>query len=82
MTFESGDIVALLQDDRQMVVISNLDARLVWLRLLNSDREDMYAFRAADLRLIMRGQAAAEATLPFTAPQVSRPIADTDGIAA
>jgi hypothetical protein len=74
MTFEPGDIVALLRDDRQMVVISKLDARLVWLRLKDSDRDDMYAFRAADLRLIMRAQIVTDPVAFSTVPQIPRPV--------
>lgn len=72
MQFAPGDIVSLNGSDHQMVVISKLDARLLWVRLVHSDREDMYAFRPDDLRLIARAATVAAPPLVFTTvPQIS-----------
>lgn len=79
MKFNPGDIVALSGDDRRLVVVSKLDARLMWVRLLQSDAADMYAFCNEDLRLIARSQPLAAQTFA-TVPQISR--ADADSIAA
>lgn len=60
MNFSVGDIVSLVGDGRQLVVISRLDSRLIWVRLseLLPDEapDDMYAFRATDLRLISQAE--------------------------
>jgi hypothetical protein len=82
MQFDPGDIVSLNADDRRMVVVSKLDARLLWVRLEKSDRDDMYAFLLEDLRLIERAVPLAP-PLPLvfsTVPQIPR--ASTDSIAA
>lgn len=77
MQFHPGDIVSLIGDDRRLVVISKLDGRLLWLRLLHSERADMYAFCVHDLRLIAHSQPLAA---PTTVPQIPR--ADSQSIAA
>jgi hypothetical protein len=79
MKFEPGDIVSLNADDRRLVVVSRMDSRLLWVRLLHSDRADMYAFCADDLRLIARSQPV-EPTTFTTVPQIPR--ADSGSIAA
>lgn len=79
MKFNPGDIVALNGDDRRLVVVSKLDARLLWVRLLQSDATDMYAFCTEDLRLIARSQPLVAQTF-VTVPQIPR--ADADSIAA
>jgi hypothetical protein len=82
MQFDPGDIVSLNADDRRMVVVSKLDARLLWVRLEKTDRDDMYAFLLEDLRLIERAvPLAPPSPLVFsTVPQI--PLAGTDSIAA
>ena len=80
MQFDSGDIVSLNADDRRMVVVSKLDARLLWVRLEQSDRKDMYAFLPDDLRLISRAEPLAPPLVFSTVPQIAR--ASTDSIAA
>ncbi|MDO9384080.1 MAG: hypothetical protein Q7T86_14595 [Hyphomicrobiaceae bacterium] len=79
MQFNPGDIVSLNADDRRMVVVSKLDARLIWVRLERSDRDDMYAFRLEDLRLLARAELAPPLVFS-TVPQI--PLATTDSIAA
>ena len=80
MQFDPGDIVSLNADDRRMVVVSKLDARLLWVRLEHSDRDDMYAFLLEDLRLIARAEPLAPPLVFSTVPQIAR--ASTDSIAA
>lgn len=80
MQFEAGDIVSLAADDRRLVVVSKLDARLLWVRLLNSDRAHQYAFRPEDLRLVAKSEPAAVPLLFSPVPPAA--LSDTDPIAA
>jgi hypothetical protein len=80
MRFDPGDIVSLNADDRRMVVVAKLDARLIWVRLERSERDDMYAFLRDDLRLIARAEPLAPPLVFSTVPQIA--LATTDSIAA
>lgn len=83
MNFSVGDIVSLVGDARRLVVVSRLDSRLIWVRLseLQPDEapDDMYAFRATDLRLVSRAENQRGAPV---VPQIVRLLDPADVIAA
>lgn len=69
--FNPGDVVRLRDDDRKMIVVGRLDPRLLWVRLVDPDRAQMYAFRSGDLMLVAALQpAAAMADAQTSVPQV------------
>jgi hypothetical protein len=73
MNFEAGDIVSLNGDGRRLIIVSRLDSRLFWVRLVEpqslATSGDMYAFRAQDLRLIARCEPQRTMSL---VPQIAR----------
>lgn len=83
MNFSVGDIVSLVGDGRRLVVVSRLDSRLIWVRLseLQPDEapDDMYAFRATDLRLISQAEHQRNTSV---VPQIVRLVETADVIAA